>query len=114
MRSESREDETLFEGVTKRTLLIGKEVTLAEIRYNAFSSSTTHRHPDEHLGYVITGKLSYNSKRLSATLRAGDVFFTPAMQPHSIKALEDSLVIEACSSSSWRVIQKTQEWGRCR
>jgi len=106
MQTRRREYETLFEGVTKRTLLIGKGVTLAEIRFDAFSSSPTHRHPDEHLGYVIAGKLSYNSDRLSRALRAGDVFFTPAMQPHSIKALEDSLVVEACSSNYWRVVQK--------
>ena len=51
----------------------------------AGASTPEHRHPNEQIGYVISGEVTYEIGGIRRTCRAGDVYLIPENTPHSVE-----------------------------
>lgn len=77
-----------------KPLIKGDEMTLLEIRYAPGVGAPPHVHQHESLIYVVRGKVKSRVGEKEYILGPGDVCRHPQGVPHSVEALEESLVVE--------------------
>lgn len=65
---------------------------LVEFKQGGFGPE--HAHPHEQLGFVVKGKIKMVLDNKEIVAEAGEQVLVPSNVPHSILALEDSLVLE--------------------
>jgi quercetin dioxygenase-like cupin family protein len=88
----------MFSGVTRRTLVSGAHVTLVEIRLASGAEVPEHTHPHEQAGYVSEGRVTLRfADGAERTLAVGSSYLIPGGEPHFVRALEPSTLIEVFS-----------------
>jgi len=65
---------------------------LVEFKQDGFGPE--HAHPHEQLGYVISGKIKMVLGGEEIVVSAGEQVVVPGNVPHSVLALEDTLLLE--------------------
>ena len=80
--------------VKMKPMMSGDHMNMLEIHYAAGAGSPTHTHQHESLCYIVRGKARVMVGETSYTLAAGDACRHPENVPHSIEAIEDTLVLE--------------------
>lgn len=96
-----RKEEALkreFKGVSLDSLAVGERSMVAKMNYVKGNFATTHQHPHEQCGYVISGeyrlKAELPDKQIDVLLHAGDSYAIPGGAPHSFEVMEGGEVID--------------------
>lgn len=87
----------VFKGVSLDSLAVGEKSMVTKMNYVKGNYATTHSHPHEQCGYVISGE--YRLKvgapaNLDVVLRAGDSYAIPGNVPHSFEVIEGGEVVD--------------------
>ena len=77
-----------------RQMLNGDAMTLARITLASGAVVPEHRHDNEQIATVVTGRLRFVVGDEERVVRAGESVLIPGGVPHSVVALEDSIVLD--------------------
>ena len=77
-----------------KPMLKGDEMTILEIHYTPGVGAPLHVHSHESIVYVVRGKVKTMVGDETHVLSPGDVCRHPAGVPHSVEALEDTVMVE--------------------
>lgn len=83
-----------FKGVSLDSLAVGEKSMVAKMNYVEGNYATTHTHPHEQSGYVISGKYCMTVGDQEYELNPGDSYAIPGNVPHSFRVLEGGEVID--------------------
>lgn len=94
-----REDalKRVFKGVSLDSLAVGEKSMVTKMNYVKGNYATTHQHPHEQCGYVISGQyrlIVETDPRIDVILTAGDSYAIPGNTPHSFEVLEGGEVVD--------------------
>ena len=94
-----REDalKRVFKGVSLDSLAVGEKSMVTKMNYVKGNYATTHHHPHEQCGYVISGQyrlIVETEPRIDVILSAGDSYAIPGNTPHSFEVLEGGEVVD--------------------
>ena len=88
----------VFKGVSLDSLAIGEKSMVAKMNYVKGNFATTHQHPHEQCGYVISGeyrlKVERPEENIDILLHAGDSYAIPGNTPHSFEVIEGGEVVD--------------------
>ncbi len=85
----------IFKGVDLLSLAVGQKSMVTKMNYVKGNFATTHQHPHEQCGYVISGEYRLKvADRIDVTLHAGDSYAIPGNVPHSFQVLEGGEVVD--------------------
>lgn len=84
----------VFKGVSLDSLAVGEKSMVTKMNYVVGNYATTHTHPHEQSGYVISGKYRMVVENQEYELTAGDSYSVPGNIPHSFEVLEGGEVID--------------------
>ncbi|WP_394870854.1 cupin domain-containing protein [Clostridium butyricum] len=83
-----------FKGVLLDVLAVGEKSMVAKMNYVKGDYASTHAHPNEQSGYVISGKYRLIIETLDVELKPGDSYSIPENVPHSFQVIEGGEVID--------------------
>jgi quercetin dioxygenase-like cupin family protein len=78
-----------------RQMLNGDAMTLARITLTSGAIVPEHRHENEQIATVLSGRLQFVVGDEELVVVAGESVRIPSDVPHSVVALEDSIVLDA-------------------
>lgn len=88
----------VFKGVSLDVLSIGEKSMVAKMNYVNGNFATTHSHPNEQSGYVVSGKhrlvIDTPEGIIDVILNPGDSYAIPENYPHSFEVIEGGEVID--------------------
>ena len=87
----------VFKGVSLDSLAVGEKSMVTKMNYVKGNFATTHRHPHEQCGYVISGEYRLKVEApadIDVILTAGDSDAIPGNVPHSFEVLEGGEVVD--------------------
>lgn len=88
----------VFKGVSLDSLAVGEQSMVTKMNYVKGNFATTHQHPHEQCGYVISGeyrlKVNTQEEEIDVLLHAGDSYAIPGNMPHSFEVLEGGEVVD--------------------
>lgn len=88
----------VFKGVSLDSLAVGEKSMVTKMNYVKGNFATTHQHPHEQCGYVISGeyrlKVETPEEEIDVLLHAGDSYAIPGNTPHSFEVLEGGEVVD--------------------
>lgn len=88
----------LFKGVSLDSLAVGEKSMVTKMNYVRGNFATTHRHPHEQCGYVISGKyrlkVELPDSPIDILLHPGDSYAIPGNTPHSFEVMESGEVVD--------------------
>ena len=97
-----KESELLQEGLTRR-VFHGENITMARLELRNGLVVPTHKHINEQITTVLSGSIMVETGSGKFIVKAGEsIDFGPNV-PHKVKALEDTVVLDAFSPvrSDW-------------
>ncbi len=77
-----------------RWVIHGEKMTIARILVRKGAVVPVHKHVHEQLSMVESGRLLFTVAEEQALLQAGDMILTPPDAPHTVEALEDTVVLD--------------------
>ncbi|BBI31910.1 cupin domain-containing protein [Cohnella abietis] len=80
--------------IRRKILPSGKQLMSMLVEFKQGGYGPEHAHPHEQLGYVVYGKIKMILGDEDVVLETGEQIWVPSDVPHSVIALEDSLVLE--------------------
>lgn len=80
-----------------RPMIQGTTMTFLEITYEAGVGAPLHVHDHESMIYVVSGKVKTIVGNDEYVLGPGDVCCHPARVPHTVQAIEASVMVEVKS-----------------
>lgn len=83
-----------FKGVLLDSLAVGKKSMVTKTNYKVGNLATTHTHPHEQSGYVISGRYKMTIENNEYELTAGDSYSVPGNVPHSFEVIESGEVVD--------------------
>ncbi len=83
--------------LSSRQVIHGEKMTIARMHLHKGCLVPEHKHHNEQLSMVEQGSLRFNLDGAERVLNAGEVLRIPPNVPHSVTALEDSLVVDLFS-----------------
>lgn len=87
-----------FKGVLLDVLAVGERSMVTKMNYVAGDFATTHSHPHEQCGYVVSGayrlKIEQADRPTDVVLRPGDSYAIPGNTPHSFEVIEGGEVVD--------------------
>lgn len=84
----------IFKGVSLDALAVGEKSMVTKMNYAAGNFASTHTHPHEQSGYVISGKYLLTIDGSKYELNPGDSYSIPGNVSHSFEVMEDGEVID--------------------
>lgn len=88
----------VFKGVSLDSLAIGEKSMVTKMNYVKGNFATTHQHPHEQCGYVISGeyrlKVEIPEENIDILLHADDSYAIPGNTPHSFEVIEGGEVVD--------------------
>lgn len=87
----------MFKGVKLDSLAVGEKSMVTKMNYVKGNFATTHKHPHEQCGYVISGKhhlIVECEPKIDVILEAGDTYAIPGNISHSFEVIEDGEVVD--------------------
>lgn len=86
-----------FKGVLLDVLAIGEKSMVTKMNYVKGNFATTHQHPHEQCGYVVSGqyRLKIESpENIDIVLNPGDSYAIPGNTPHSFEVIAGGEVVD--------------------
>ena len=94
----------VFKGVSLDSLAVGEKSMAAKMYYVKGNFASTHQHPHEQCGYVISGKYRLNmempEKNIEVLLHAGDSYAIPDNTPRSFEVMGSGEVVDVFTPPS--------------
>jgi quercetin dioxygenase-like cupin family protein len=90
----------VYPGIARQAI-DGERQTLVRYVYQPGSVFPEHRHPEEQITTVLSGRIQFTVNGETITLTAGDVAVIPANVPHGARVIGD-LVVETFNALSPR------------
>ncbi|MHA1472957.1 MAG: cupin domain-containing protein [Promethearchaeota archaeon] len=87
----------MLPGIYRKTLAYNKNVMLCHFSLDKNSRVPLHSHKEHQIGYVITGKLQFETEEGKFSVEAGDSYIFESNEKHGATILEDSEVIDIFS-----------------
>ena len=87
----------VFKGVSLDSLAVGAKSMVTKMNYVKGNYATTHSHPHEQCGYVISGRYNLTVEiepKIDVILTAGDSYAIPGGTPHSFEVIEGGEVVD--------------------
>lgn len=84
----------VFPGVLRRRLVSTDQIYQMEVRLATGSEVPLHRHPQEQIAYVVSGRLRFQVGDAATEAIAGTSVAIPGDTDHAVWVLEESLVID--------------------
>lgn len=88
----------VFKGVSLDSLAVGEKSMVTKMNYVKGDFASTHRHPHEQCGYVVSGeyrlKAAMPDASIDVLLHAGNSYAIPGDTPHSFEVLESGEVVD--------------------
>lgn len=84
----------IFKGVSLDSLALGEKSQVTKMNYVVGNYASTHQHPHEQSGYVISGKYELTLGDVKYELNAGDTYSIPGNQIHSFNVIEGGEVVD--------------------
>ena len=78
-----------------RQMLNGEAMTLARITLKAGAVVPEHRHDNEQIASVLSGRLRFVIGDEEREVGGGESVLVPGGVPHRVEALDDSIVLDA-------------------
>jgi len=75
-------------GVAFDLLAIGPQSMMTRMRYRPDNVIPFHSHPNEQIGYVLSGRIRVLTRDSQHELSVGDTYAIPANVEHSIEIIE--------------------------
>ncbi|MDR0349876.1 MAG: cupin domain-containing protein [Tannerella sp.] len=100
MKTVVRKEEAIqktFKGVLLDVLAIGEKSMVTKMNYVKGNFASTHQHPHEQCGYVISGEYRLKieePENIDVILKPGDSYAIPGNIPHSFEVIESGEVID--------------------
>jgi quercetin dioxygenase-like cupin family protein len=85
----------MLPGLVRRTLAVGDRAMVAEFRGQAGVVIAEHSHPQEQVGYVVSGNMAIIIAGVENVVRPGDSYAIGGGVPHGARFLTDLVVVEA-------------------
>ena len=89
VRGPDAQQRTSF-GVAFDLLAVGPQAMMTKMHYRVGNVIPFHAHPNEQIGYVLSGRIRVLTRATSVVLTAGDSYSIPASEEHSIEIIEDA------------------------
>ena len=86
-----------FNGVDIDVMALGKDMMLAKMLFKESDIVPLHKHPNEQIGYVISGKYKLNVDDQQYDLEAGDSYSVPENVEHSLEIIKVGEIIDVFS-----------------
>ena len=83
--------------LVSRRVIHCEKMTLALIHLRKGAVVPLHHHPHEQSSLVQSGRILFVVAGEEAMLQAGDMIVTPPGAPHTVEALEESIVLDVFS-----------------
>lgn len=84
----------VFRGVTFEVLAVGEKSMITKMNYKVGDNVPFHSHPNEQIGYVISGKYRIKFNNLDEVLNPGDSYSVPENIEHSWEVIEEGEVVD--------------------
>ncbi len=89
----------MLPGIYRKTLVYNNNMMLCYFSLDKNSYIPLHSHKEHQIGYVITGKLQFETEKGNTVVGAGDSYVFESNEKHGATILEDSEVIDVFSPS---------------
>jgi quercetin dioxygenase-like cupin family protein len=80
--------------IRRKRLTPGERMMSMLVEFKSGGFGPEHSHPHEQLGYVISGKIEMKLAGVLHTISAGEQIHVASNIPHSVMALEHTLLLE--------------------
>ena len=84
--------ERISEGID-RQMIVGENIMICRLRFDAFVVTPAHRHPHEQMTLVMQGKVKFTLDTEERIVSAGDVLHFPSNHWHGATMLEEEVVL---------------------
>ena len=95
--SEAKRLESRFAGVQLKLLVHGERMMLNHVEIEAGGCVTMHNHPNEQIGYCVSGAVELEVEGEKRICRAGSAWIIPGGADHEATAIEPTVLVEAFS-----------------
>lgn len=87
----------MFPGVKRKTLTTGEKIYQMLVLLDVGGHVPPHRHPQEQVSYVISGRLRFYIEGATFEVGPGESIDIPGDAEHAVDTLEDAVVIDTFS-----------------
>ena len=84
--------ERIAEGID-RQMIVGRNIMICRLRFDAFVVTPAHRHPHEQITFVMQGKVKFTLDTEERIVFAGDVLHFPSNHWHGATMLDEEVVL---------------------
>ena len=87
----------IFKGVSLDSLAVGEKSMVTKMNYVKGNFATTHQHPHEQCGYVVSGQYRLKiegTENIDVILNPGDSYAIPSNTPHSFEVITGGEVVD--------------------
>ena len=84
--------ERIAEGID-RQMIVGQNIMICRLRFDAFVVTPAHRHPHEQVTLVMQGKVKFTLDTEERVVSAGDVLHFPSNHWHGATMLDEEVVL---------------------
>ena len=87
----------IWPGVERTTLVSGATMMQMLVNLSEGSRVADHKHPEEQVCYLVSGRLRFYVDGVANELVAGDSIYVPSNVVHAVDALEESVALDTFS-----------------
>ena len=84
-------------GIRIKTIASGERVLMSKFSLSAGAKLPLHSHPNEQIGYLLSGRMTLYIGNTSRELRSGDSWCIPSCVEHRADIIEESCALEIFS-----------------
>ena len=84
-------------GIRIKTIASGERVLMSKFSLAAGAKLPAHAHPNEQIGYLLSGRIVLHIGGASRDIAKGDSWCVPSGVEHRAEIIEDSLALEIFS-----------------
>ena len=84
--------ERVSEGID-RQMIVGHNIMICRLRFDAFVVTPAHRHPHEQMTFVMRGKVKFMLGTEERIVCAGDVLHFPSNHWHGATMLDEEVIL---------------------
>jgi quercetin dioxygenase-like cupin family protein len=88
---------TPLDGIQRKTLVHGESTLMTEFKLRKGSSIPLHNHPQEQIGYLISGQIAFLVGSEKIVCNPGDSWCFAGGEEHGAEVLQDAEIVEVFS-----------------
>ena len=84
--------ENIAEGID-RQMIVGENIMICRLRFDAFVITPAHRHPHEQMTFVMQGKVKFTLEDEVRIVAPGDILHFPPNHWHGATMLDEEVIL---------------------